>query len=215
MRPWIGFSTVMSRILLSGMVASLRLNRPCTRNTRWLVTTKRSMLRWRARRPPQSINASPTRMGAQPSCTEENGTSTQQISPNRPNIPGTTYTIQCLCTTSTMSSSSSRSSRSPMCGSVSQRQTEPMARLGAERLEEADDAVEELDQQVPDGGAGLLGARSEAVGILHQPEAEEQDQEEDDRLLQGACHRVLLGSGEGWCAPSSRTHPHLCSKFEA
>src|SRR5690349_11382798 len=185
MRPWSGLSTVMSRIRLRGMVASLRLNRPCTRKTRWLVTTKRSMLCCSARRPPHSMSPRPTRIGAQPSCTDENGTSIQQISPPRPSSAGTTYTTQCLCTTSTTSSSSSRSSRSPMCGSVSQCQTEPMTGgLAAERLEEADDAVAELHEELPDGGARLLRALAEAVGVLHQPEAQEEDYEEDHRLLQ-------------------------------
>ena len=58
-----------------------------------------------------------------------------------------------------------------------------------------------------------LALSAEAVRILHQPEAEEQDDEEDDTLLQHAGHRVLLASGEGWSTPKLTRTPHLCTKI--
>src|SRR5680860_419158 len=77
--------------------------------------------------------------------------------------------------------------------------------LVAQGLEEADDAVEQLHEEIPEGGPGVLGTLSESVRILHEPEAQEQDDEKGHALLQHAVHRLLLVSGEGCGRRNART----------
>src|ERR1700712_2864767 len=109
---------------------------------------------------------------------------------------------------STMTSPSSRSRCRPMSGSVRVRRSHPTtSRLVAERLDEADGGVEELHQQVPDAGARALGRGSEAVRVLYQPEAQEQDDEKANAFLQHAVHRLLLCPGEGCGRRNARTTP--------
>src|SRR5687767_2738847 len=105
-----------------------------------------------------------------------------------------------------MSSPSSRSRCRLMSGSVKVLLNHPTGVTSVDhRREELAQAREQRGEHVPHGASRVLKAVGQPVRVLHEPEADEQDDEESYTLLQRAVHVYSLGPEEGMRTPQ-RTH---------